>query len=73
MQSYSISYLKKVAIIALFIGIALGVFFTKMSTQNKLIEQMVSKQVARDELNVKQDAIDKDSFKDVIVGNGRKY
>ncbi len=73
MQSYNLNHLKKVALIALFIGIGLGVIFTKISTQNKLIEQMVSKQVARDELNAKQNAIDKKAFKDVIVGDGRKY
>ncbi len=73
MKNYSLNHLKKVSIISLVIGVALGVIFTKISTQNKLIEQMVSKQVERDAWNAKQDAIDKDDFKDVIVGNERKH
>ncbi len=70
---YDVKQVKKIAIIALIFGIGLGVIFTKISTQNKLIDQMVSKQVARDELNAKQNAIDKEAFKDVIVGDERKY
>jgi len=76
-MTYSLNQLKKAMLFSLIGGIVIGVFFTKISTQNKLIEQMVAKEAQKPELTEEQKAtkarMEGPAFQDVVLGDERKY